>query len=170
MAAAGFFHSNKRSDAVICFCCTLRLDDWNPHEDPITRHVEAAAHGRPCAWLNKIVAKPEQVTAPVPKRAAPMWDHRKIPRKCGECRKVFSSGNQYQKHKREAHPFMRRRAEPLRKPRPPINLLAASAVQKLKQEPVRLGGLFRGTHRVTKARSRVRISKRKRTSNVFPRD
>ena len=141
------------ADAVTCFCCTLRLEGWKPNDDPIARHVEAAAQGRSCAWLDKIVTKPEQVTVPVSKRAAPLWDHTKTPRKCGQCRKVFSSGNQFHIHRREAHPVIRRGVKTLRRQ---LNMLNP------KPKPTRSGSLFLGAHRVTKAKSRARVPKRER--------
>ena len=156
MAAAGFFHSNKRTDAVSCFCCTLRLEDWKADDDPIRRHMEAVTQerGRPCAWLDKIVTAPEKVVAPVPKRAAPLWDRRKTPRKCGECRMVFSSGNQFHKHKRAAHPIVAgRNTRTKRKKRmAPVNMIAARAVERPAQQQDLRKGLLLGRYRVTKAR------------------
>ena len=171
MAAAGFFHSNKNTDAVTCFCCTLRLEDWKPNDNPIQRHEEAAAQefGRPCTWLNKIITTPERVVPPVPTRAAPMWDHRKTPHKCGLCRMVFSSGNQFRKHKKDAHPVARRGnvLTSRRKSRAPVNMLAARAVERPAQEPdLRIGQML-GTHRVTKPRAKARAIKRERTYSTF---
>ena len=170
MAAAGFFHSNKNTDAVTCFCCTLCLEDWKPNDDPIQRHEEVAAQelGRPCAWLNKIITKPEKVVAPVPKRAAPLWDHRKTPRKCGQCRLVFSSGNQFHKHKKVAHPVVRRGAARTkrRKSRAPAKMIAARAVERpTRQQGSKIRPML-GTHRVTKTITRTRPFKRERTNSI----
>ena len=156
MAATGFFHSNKRTDAVTCFCCTLRLEDWKVDDDPIQRHMEASIpeRGSPCAWLNKIVTVPEKVVVPVPNRAAPMWDHKKTPRKCGECRLVFSSGNQFHKHKRAAHPVVARRTtRPKTKRRTvPLNTTAARTVERPARRQTMGKELLLGRHRVTKAK------------------
>jgi len=147
MAAAGFYHSNRQTDAATCFCCTLRLEDWKREDDPIHRHTETAVYH--CAWLEKITTVPKEVVTPVRRKAAPMWDHRRIPRKCGECRKVFASGNQFRKHQREAHP---RRAMRVKKEPRPL------------QGP--LGAVMLGRHRVTKSVGRVRMPRRAVNSRV----
>jgi len=39
LAKAGFTCLSK--DAVECFCCGCKLDNWNPDDDPLIRHYEA---------------------------------------------------------------------------------------------------------------------------------
>lgn len=116
MAAAGFFHSNKATDAATCFCCTLRLQDWDRVDDPIQRHIIVLnrTRGRPCTWLNKITAAPEKVAGPTPQRVAARWNHSTAPpkpHKCGVCQTVYSSGNQFQRHLVEAKHMLPRRAK-----------------------------------------------------------
>ena len=115
MAAAGFFHSNRDSDAATCFCCTLRLQDWDRVDDPIQRHIIVLnqTRGRPCTWLNKITAAPEKVAGPTPQRVAARWNHSTAPpkpHKCGVCQTVYSSGNQFQRHLVEAKHMLPRKA------------------------------------------------------------
>lgn len=116
MAAAGFFHSNRDTDAATCFCCTLRLQDWDRVDDPIQRHIIVLnqTRGRPCTWLNKITAAPEKVAGPTPQRVAARWNHSTAPpkpHKCGVCQTVYSSGNQFQRHLVEAKHMLPRKAK-----------------------------------------------------------
>lgn len=154
MAAAGFFHSNRHTDAVTCFCCTLHLTNWKRNDDPIERHLQASLQNRPCSWLTKIITVPDPVATPVPKRAAPMWDHKKIPHKCSQCQKVFSSGNQFRKHKRDVHQIRRRRTGAGAR-------MASDGTRKtLGQRP--LGPIMLGGYRVTKSVRTGRVPRRKR--------
>ena len=169
MAAAGFFHSDKRTDAVTCFSCTLILEDWKQGDDPIAKHLEAVSQeGCQCLWLDKIVGTPERVVGMVQKRAAPMWDHRQKAKKCGTCQKVFSSGNQFYRHRRAMHSVTQsRRITRAKKPRykSPINIIAARAIERRPDDEVLRGGNFLGRHRVTKPRMPVRRVKRERVGH-----
>ena len=115
MAAAGFYHSNKRTDAVTCFSCDSTLEDWKRDDDPIFRH-RRTLRGQNCSWVRKIITVPDEYAAPIPRKAPPMWDHKSKPHKCRICRKVFSPGNQFRKHERDAHHNERRRGGVLRNP------------------------------------------------------
>ena len=135
MSAAGFYHSNKRTDEVTCFSCNSTLEDWKRKDDPIQRHMEAIRlRGTTCVWMEKILHQPDRYVAPIRRNAPPLWDHRSVPHKCKLCQKVFSSGNQFHKHQRDAHPGNRRRLGVPRKP---------------------LGATYLGTHRVSKPTRKV---------------
>ena len=121
MAAAGFFHSNQSSDAATCFCCTLRLDQWDPTDDPIQRHIIVLnqTRARPCAWLDKITNPPEKVSRPTPLRVAARWNGPNAPpkpHKCGDCQTVYSSGNQFHRHLKEAGHMRPRKATTAKPP------------------------------------------------------
>ena len=166
MAAAGFFHSDEQTDTVTCFCCMLRLDDWKLSDDPIRRHVMAKAQAGPCLWLDKILTEPEHVTTPVPRQTARVWDHKQTPRKCQECRKVFSSGNQFHKHKRESHAMVRRRARPRGIPGQPVKFFAMRGIQRPINPATRTRASFLGTHKVTKVRAKARMPKIERSTSM----
>ena len=135
MAAAGFYHSNKRTDEVTCFSRNSTLDEWKGTDDPISRHIdEVGVRGKSCVWMDKILCQPDRYVAPIRRKAPPLWDHKSIPHKCKLCQKVFSSGNQFRKHERDAHPPKRSRLGVPCKPLRPTYL---------------------GTHRVSKPTRKV---------------
>lgn len=39
LAAAGFFHSNRRGDSVTCYVCSAGLKDWDDGDDPFYLHA-----------------------------------------------------------------------------------------------------------------------------------
>jgi hypothetical protein len=49
LARAGFFYipALDSEDNVKCFCCAIKLDGWEPSDDPISEHL---AHARNCSW------------------------------------------------------------------------------------------------------------------------
>ncbi|EME46491.1 hypothetical protein DOTSEDRAFT_169130 [Dothistroma septosporum NZE10] len=49
LAKAGFFYrpATDSTDNVQCFLCTVKLDGWEPTDDPIKEHL---AHSKGCAW------------------------------------------------------------------------------------------------------------------------
>ena len=121
MAAAGFFRSNQSTDAATCFCCTLRLEQWDPKDDPIQRHIIVLnqTRGRPCAWLEKITKLPEKVSLPTPLRVAARWNDPNAPprpHKCGDCQTVYPSGKQYKRHLKEAGHMLPRKANAAKPP------------------------------------------------------
>ena len=50
MAKAGFFHCPKENepDLVACFVCNVKLDCWEPQDDPWAEHKKADPS---CVWL-----------------------------------------------------------------------------------------------------------------------
>ena len=141
MSAAGFYHSNKRTDEVTCFSCHTVLEDWERKDDPIYRHIQAIQdRGKTCNWIDKILHQPDRYVAPIRRKAPPLWDHKSIPHKCRLCQKVFSSGNQFRKHEKDAHPAGRSRIGVPRKP---------------------LGPTYLGTHRVSKPTRKVVMPRRR---------
>jgi len=136
MAAAGFYHSNKSADGVTCFSCKLALRDWKKDDDPIRLHSEHSTLHQPCQWILKVTNQPEQYLPPTPPPTPPITDTKRIPRRCGACHKTFPSGNQFHKHRREAHRLIRGQlGVPLKQP----NVLKRTDV------------LFMGRHKVSKA-------------------
>lgn len=103
MAAAGFYHHNKASDGVTCFSCKVKLKDWKKSDDPIQLHLEHTLIHRPCSWILKVTNQPNQYVLPPPPMTPPAPETERIPRKCRACNKTFSSGNQFHKHRRQAH-------------------------------------------------------------------
>ena len=162
MASAGFYHSNKQTDAATCFSCTLRFEDWKADDDPIQRHLEATQQetGRPCAWLETIVSTPEKVIAPVPRAGGKLSAAKEALRKCRECMKVFPTSKAFIKHKRESHPHVKKHP-PALKPaikRPPAHQLAAWLTEKAPKGPLAKRRETTGNFKVAKAKS----SKQKR--------
>ena len=160
LAAAGFFHSNKQTDAVTCFTCALKIDDWKAGDDPLLKHLQHSAElGKHCDWLDKIAGTPERIVPPVTKAPAPMWDHKKKAKKCGLCQKVFPSGNQYHKHRREAHMVVIRPTRKTIRGKPPtraVHRIVPRAVERNAATPdVLRAGSYLGKHRVMKATSRA---------------
>lgn len=146
MASAGFYHSNKSTDAVTCFTCNLIHKDWKKDDDPTQRHLQQS---RPCAWISKVTNQPAQYTPPTPPNTPPVSAPASIPHKCELCRKTFPSGNSFHKHRRQSHKNIEGRVGvPLKRPEV----------------------VFLGTYRVSKA-TRQRI-KRGRSGNtdLFGRD
>ena len=140
MAAAGFYHSNKRTDAVTCFSCEEIIEYWEKDDDPIFRHMHTR-RGQTCSWVRKIITVPEEHIKPVPRKPPRVWDHKSIPHKCKICQKVFSSGNQFRKHERDTHHDLRRQN---------------GARQRA------LGVGFLGTHRVSKPTRKIVMPAKKR--------
>ena len=103
MAAAGFYHHNKASDGVACFSCELKLRDWKKDDDPIALHLDHSALRRQCAWLRKVLSQPETYVPPPPAVLPPAAETQRVPRKCGACHLTFPSGNQFHRHRRQAH-------------------------------------------------------------------
>ena len=117
MASAGFYHSNKSTDAVTCFDCKLILKDWKKHDDPIQRHLQQSSMFRPCAWISKVTNQPEQYTPPTPPPTPPVPAPAAIPRKCEACQRTFPSGNSFRKHCRQSHRNIGRRiGVPIKRP------------------------------------------------------
>lgn len=145
LAAAGFYHSNKAADGVTCFSCKLALRDWKKDDDPIRLHTEHSDLYRPCEWMSKVTTQPQPYIPPTPPATPPISITTRKPRKCAACHKTFSSGNQFHKHRREAHRLIQGKlGVPLKRP----------AVLK------RPGVLFLGKHKVSKAkRPRQRIER-----------
>ena len=151
MAAAGFYHVNRATDKVACFCCKLSLEDWKRGDDPDVRHIVASLQGRPCEWARQLQSGPDAIIRPVPKRAGAAWDQRRKPHKCVLCRKTFRSGNQYRKHRREEHPSAGRLAD-----------------TEVKGEPT--GVMMLGRYRVAKpAARRVRMPGRRANAGLLGR-
>ena len=117
MAAAGFYHSNKCTDAVTCFSCKLILKDWKKHDDPIQHHLQQSSIFRPCAWISKITNQPAQYIPPTPPSTPPVPGPASVPHKCEACQKTFSSGNSFRRHRRQSHKNIGRRIGfPLKRP------------------------------------------------------
>ncbi len=135
LAAAGFYHSNKAGDGVTCFSCKLALRDWKRDDDPIRLHTEHSALNRPCSWILKVTNQPEQYLPPTPPATPPVEETTRKPRKCAACHRTFPSGNQFQKHRREAH-----------------RLIPGRLGVRLKRPAVlkRSGVLYLGKHKVSK--------------------
>lgn len=51
LAAAGFFKHNAGIDDVQCFCCGIRIFDWEPTDDPLTEHLRWSKN---CEFANVI--------------------------------------------------------------------------------------------------------------------
>ena len=49
MAAMGFYQHSRNSDAVSCFCCQVRIENWHEQSDPIKEHQRASPT---CSWSN----------------------------------------------------------------------------------------------------------------------
>lgn len=138
MAAAGFYHSNKKTDAVTCFSCKLILKDWKKHDDPIQHHLQQSTIFRPCAWISKVTNQPAQYTPPTPPSTPPVSAPASIPHKCEACQKTFPSANSFRKHRRQSHKNVRRRiGVPLK--RPGVVFLGKYKVSKPTKQRMRLG-------------------------------
>lgn len=118
MASAGFYHSNKSTDAVTCFDCKLTLKDWKKPDDPIQHHLQQSSIFRPCAWISKVTNQPAQYTPPTPPPTPPVLASAAIPHKCEACQRTFPSGNSFRKHRRQSHRNIigRRIGVPLKRP------------------------------------------------------
>ena len=117
MASAGFYHSNKSSDAVTCFDCKLILKDWKKNDDPIQHHLQQSSVFRPCAWISKVTNQPALYTPPTPPPTPPAPAPAAIPHKCEACQRTFPSGNSFRKHRRQSHRNVGRRIGiPLKRP------------------------------------------------------
>lgn len=53
MAAAGFICANYE-DKVYCFYCSIQIDDWRPHDDPIQIHN---IHFPDCKFIKRLAEK-----------------------------------------------------------------------------------------------------------------
>ena len=109
MASAGFYHSNKSSDAVTCFSCKLILRDWKKHDDPIQYHLQQSSILRPCAWISKVTNQPAQYTPPTPPTTPPVPDPASESHKSEARQETFSSSSSFRKHRRQSHKNTRRR-------------------------------------------------------------
>ena len=115
MALAGFYHSNKSTDAVTCFSCKLILKDWKQQDDPIQRHLQQPFISRPCPWISKVTNQPSQTTPPTPPITPPM-PAPGVPHMCDACQETFPSGTSFRKHRRRYHKNIGRRiGVPLKK-------------------------------------------------------
>ena len=150
MASAGFYHSNRNTDAVTCFSCKLIFKDWKQHDDPIQHHLQQSSIFRPCAWISEVTNQPAQYTPPTPPNTPPpMPDPASIPHKCEGCKKTFPSGSSFRKHRRQSHKDVGGRiGVPLKRP----------------------GVLFMGRYRVSKATKQRIKSGRRGNSDIFGRD
>ena len=147
LASAGFYHSNKTTDSVTCFCCKLALRDWKKDDDPIEMHLQHAPFGRPCSWIRKIISQPDPyVPPPLPVSAVAG-----IPRKCEPCNRTFQSGNKFHKHRKQMH---------------------CNIGRKIGITVKRPGAIYLGKYRVTKpvALSQRQRRERTRTRILFGRD
>lgn len=63
MARAGFFYrpADNSPDNVQCFQCSVKLDGWEPTDDPISEHL---GHSRACAYAVAISVAQHQTDAP----------------------------------------------------------------------------------------------------------
>ncbi|KAI7188879.1 hypothetical protein KC352_g21998, partial [Hortaea werneckii] len=80
LARAGFFYRPvpDSPDNVQCFLCNVKLDGWEPEDDPVREHL---AHSQPCAWaLSLSVLRPEG-TEMDPETRDPMSDEMVAARK-----------------------------------------------------------------------------------------
>ncbi|GAB1742256.1 hypothetical protein NU219Hw_g7811t1 [Hortaea werneckii] len=80
LARAGFFYRPvpDSPDNVQCFLCNVKLDGWEPEDDPVREHL---AHSQPCAWaLSLSVLRPEGIDAE-PETRDPMSDEMVAARK-----------------------------------------------------------------------------------------
>lgn len=138
MAAAGFYHSNKRTDAVTCFSCKLILKDWKKEDNPIKHHLEQSTIFRPCAWISKVTNQPAQYVPPTPPATPPVPASTGIPHKCEICQKSFPSGNSFHRHRRQAHKNIHR---PVRVPvkRPAVVFLGKYRVLKSTKQRMKHG-------------------------------
>lgn len=117
MASAGFYHSNKNTDEVICFGCGLVIGDWKKHDDPIQRHVERSSLLRPCTWMKEVTNQPAQYAPRTPPPTPPLPAPASKPHKCQACQKTFTSSNSFYKHRRLSHRNIRGRIGiPLKRP------------------------------------------------------
>lgn len=138
MAAAGFYHSNKSTDAVTCFSCKLILKDWKKQDDPIQHHLQQSSIFRPCAWTSKITNQPALYTPPTPPATPPMPIAVGIPHKCEVCQKTFPSGSSFHRHRRQSHKNIHRRiGVPLK--RPGVVFLGKYRVSKATKQRVKHG-------------------------------
>ena len=53
LAVAGFVYTG-RSDIVYCFCCGIRLKDWEPKDIAWIEHIK---HSPSCVYVDMIVSK-----------------------------------------------------------------------------------------------------------------
>ena len=117
MASAGFFHSNKDTDAVTCFSCKISLKDWKKQDDPIQHHIQLSSIFRPCAWIAKVTNQPALYIPPSPPATPPLPPPAAIPHKCEACQKTFPSLNSFHRHRKQIHKNARKRIGiPLKKP------------------------------------------------------
>ena len=146
MASAGFYHSNKSTDAVTCFSCKLTIKDWKKNDDPIQRHLQQSSILQPCAWTSVVTNQPAQYTPPTPPTTPlPVLAPTSIPTKCEACQKMFPSGNLFRKHCRQSHRNIGGRiGVPLKRP----------------------GVVFLGRYRVSKPR-KPRTQRGRRGNNLF---
>ena len=143
MASAGFYHSNKMTDSVTCFCCKVVLRDWKKNDDPIQMHFQHAPINRHCSWTHRITNQPEPYVPP----PLPVSALAGIPRKCQPCNRTFASGNKFHKHRRQTH-----------------RNIGAQIGMTLK----RPGAIYLGKHRVSKPGALSRREKlEKRKSRVI---
>ena len=138
MASAGFYHSNKSTDAVTCFSCKLTLKDWKKHDDPIQNHLQQSSIFRPCTWMSKVTNQPAQYTPPTPPTAPPVLTPTSIPHNCEACQKTFPSSSSFHRHRRQSHRNIRKRiGVPLK--RPVMMFLGKYRVSKSTKQRVKKG-------------------------------
>ena len=149
LATAGFYHSNKSTDAVTCFSCKLVLKDLKKDDDPIREHHQQSSIFRPCANFSKIMNQPAKYTPPTPPSTPPVPALTSIPHKCRVCQKTFPSGNSFHRHRRQSHKNIHRRAGlPLKRP----------------------GVMFLGKYRVSKSTKKRMKHGRKGNTDLFGQD
>ena len=163
MAAAGFYHSNKAADGVTCFSCNIALRDWKKDDDPIKLHLDHSSLNHPCGWILQVTSPPKQYVPPTPPPSPPIPEKAAIPHRCEACRKTFPSGNQFRRHRLEAHRLIRGRiGVRLNKPavlkRSDALLMGKYRVSKVGRQGQRPGTMSMGNHRVSKAGRQQQIT------------
>lgn len=87
LARAGFYYkpAADSEDNVQCFMCNVKLDGWEPADDPISEHL---AHSDSCAWATSISVIRDEDSQQAPEQRDPLSEEMAAARHA-----TFQSGN-----------------------------------------------------------------------------